>query len=44
MRKEKLMNLAGVIMFYLFIVLSVIVVNARIESVSNGTPSVSISK
>ena len=40
MKKERLMNLAGVLVFYLIIVLGVVALNARMEYLNNiETPS-----
>ena len=42
MRKEMIQNLAGVVLFYLIIVLGVIAVNARMEQTQDMNPVVSL--
>ena len=37
MKKERFMNLAGVLVFYLIIVLGVVALNARMEYLNGGT-------
>ena len=44
MKKEKLMNLAGVLLFYIVIVLGVIAVNARFEYLEQTNSSITLSK
>jgi hypothetical protein len=44
MRKEMIQNLAGVVLLFIFITLSVMFINARIEQTQDITPAVSLSK
>lgn len=44
MKKEMFQNLAGVVLFYLIIVLGVIAINARIEQTQDINPVVSLNK
>ena len=44
MRKEMIQNLAGVVLLFIVIVLSVIAINTRIEQTQDITPVVSLSK
>lgn len=40
MKKETIRNMAGIILFYLFIVLGVVAINARIASISENTNTI----
>lgn len=43
MKNETIRNVAGIILFYLFIVLGVVAINARIASITDNTNSVVLS-
>ncbi len=43
MKNETMKNMAGVILFYLLIVLGVIVINARMESIPDVSNTVTLS-
>ena len=42
MKKETMQNLAGIVLFYLIIILGVVAINARIEQTQDTTPVVSL--
>ena len=44
MRKEMIQNLAGVVLLFIIIALSIITINARIEQTQDINPAVSLSK
>ena len=44
MKKEKFMNLLGVVLFYLLIIFGVILVNARMEEINNNNSIVEVAK
>ena len=44
MKKEKLVNLAGVLLFYSIIVLGVVLVNARFEHIEQTSSQITLSK
>ena len=39
---EKIMNLVGVILFYLVLILGVVAINARMESINNSENAISL--
>ncbi len=43
MKNETIRNMAGIILFYLFIVLGVVAINARIASITDNTNTVTLS-
>jgi hypothetical protein len=43
MKNETIRNMAGIILFYLFIVLGVIAINARVANVSDNTNVINFS-
>lgn len=43
MKNESIRNMAGIILFYIFIVLSVVAINARIASITDGANTVTMS-
>lgn len=42
MKKEMIRNVAGIMLFYLLIVLGVVAINARLETINNVGQSVSL--
>ena len=44
MKNETIRNMAGIILFYIFIVLGIVAINARVASVANNANSVTITK
>lgn len=44
MKKEKFLNILGVVLFYLLIIFGVILVNARMEKVNNNNSIVEVAK
>ena len=44
MKKERLMNLAGVLLFYSIIVLGVVLVNARFEYLNQSGTEITLQK
>lgn len=36
MKKEKFMNILGVVLFYLLIIVGVVLINARLEQINNS--------
>ncbi len=44
MKKERLMNLAGVLAFYLIIILGVVVLNARMNYLDNSSSNIILNK
>lgn len=44
MKKEKFLNILGVVLFYLLIIVGVILVNARMEKVNNNNSIVEVAK
>lgn len=43
MKKETMRNMAGIILFYIFIVLGVIAINARVASISENPNTINFS-
>ena len=44
MKKEKFLNILGVVLFYLLIIVGVILVNARMEQINNNNSVVEVAK
>ncbi len=43
MKNETIRNMAGIILFYLFIVLGIVAINARMASIASNTNTVTLS-
>ncbi len=44
MKKEKILNLAGILLFYILIVMGVVLMNARFEQLNQNSSGVALVK